>query len=98
LNKLYVEPAAIYVMDKGYVDFYRLVNLIHQKRAFFVTRAKDNMVFKVIGENQVDQQTSVISNQYIKLTGYKVSKEYPENQDDYLRRLFNGCSISISYQ
>lgn len=79
LNKLYIEPAAIYVMDKGYVDFYRLFNLIHQKRAYFVTRAKDNMVFKVVRENQVDQQTGVISDQYIKLTGYKVSKEYPEN-------------------
>lgn len=67
-----------YVMDKGYVDFYRLFNLIHQKRAFIVTRAKDNMVFKVVSENQVDQQTGVISDQYIKLTGYKVSKEYLE--------------------
>lgn len=45
LDELYIEPAAIYMMDKGYVDFFRLFNLIHQKRACFVTRARDNMTF-----------------------------------------------------
>lgn len=78
LEKLYIEPAAIYVMDKGYVEFFRLFNLIHQKRAFFVTRAKDNMVFNVVSVNQVDQQTGVVSDQYIELKGYKTSKDYPE--------------------
>src|SRR5690554_1987110 len=61
LDKLYVEPAAIYVMDKGYLDFFRLFNLVHQKRAYFVTRAKDNMAYKVLGVNEVDNQTGVIS-------------------------------------
>jgi hypothetical protein len=78
MEELYIEPAAIYVMDKGYVDFFRLFNLIHQKRAYFVTRAKDNMTFKVVSENQTDQQTGVVSDQYIKLTGYKSGKDYPE--------------------
>lgn len=78
LDKLYVEPAAIYVMDKGYLDFFRLFNLVHQKRAYFVTRAKDNMAYKVLGVNEVDNQTGVISDEYIKLKGYKSSKEYPE--------------------
>ena len=45
LDYLYIEPSAIYLMDKGYVDFYRLFHLIHEKNAFFVTRAKDNMRF-----------------------------------------------------
>ena len=36
------EAGAIYVMDRGYVDFGRLYGL-HQAGAFFVTRAKSNM-------------------------------------------------------
>jgi IS4 transposase len=79
MDELYIEPAAIYVMDKGYVDFFRLFNLIHQKRAFFVTRAKDNMVYEVVSSNKVDKHTGVISDEYVRLTGYKSSIEYPEN-------------------
>ena len=42
LDLLIAEPGAIYVMDRGYVDFGRLFTL-HQAGAFFVTRAKSNM-------------------------------------------------------
>lgn len=78
MDELYIEPAAIYVMDKGYVDFFRLLNLIHQKRAFFITRAKDNMVYEVVSSSEVDKQTGVTSDEYVRLTGYKSSREYPE--------------------
>ena len=42
LDLLLPEAGAIYVMDRGYVDFTRLYTL-HQAGAFFVTRAKVNM-------------------------------------------------------
>jgi Domain of unknown function (DUF4372)/Transposase DDE domain len=42
LDMLVPEPGAIYVMDRGYVDFARLHGL-HQAGAFFVTRAKSNL-------------------------------------------------------
>ena len=79
LDNLYVEPAAIYVMDKGYVDFFRLFHLIHQKRAFYVTRAKSNMKYIVEDTFPVDQQTGVISDESVRLTGYKTSRQYPES-------------------
>ena len=41
LDLLIPEPAAIYVMDRAYLDFERLCAL-HQAGAFFVTRAKSN--------------------------------------------------------
>ena len=44
LDMLVPEPGAIYVMDRGYIDFARL-HALHQAGAFFVTRAKSNMVF-----------------------------------------------------
>jgi hypothetical protein len=77
LDKLYIEPAAIYVMDKGYVDFFRLFNHIHKKRAFFVTRAKDNLKY-VEDTFPVDKQTGVMSDELVSLTGYKSFRQYPE--------------------
>ena len=39
LDVLAIEAGAIYVMDRGYLDFTRLYRM-HQAQAFFVTRAK----------------------------------------------------------
>jgi len=79
LDNLYIEPAAIYLMDRGYVDFNRLFKLIHEKHAFFVTRAKDNMLFEVISSIEVDKGSGVISDENIRLTGVRTSQWYPEN-------------------
>jgi hypothetical protein len=78
LDQLYIEPAAIYVIDLGYLDFFRLFNLIHKERAFFVSRAKDNMQHAVESSNSTDNQTGVVSDELIILTGYKSRKHYPE--------------------
>lgn len=78
LDELYIESVAIYLMDKGYVDFYRIFKLINKKNAYFVTRAKDNMLFEVVSAGSVDQSTGVIADEHIKLTGLRTSKWYPE--------------------
>ena len=78
LDELCIEMGAIYVMDKGYVDFFRLFNRIHKNGAFFVTRAKDNMQYEVVKSNPVDKNTGVIADEIIKLTTYKSVKSYPE--------------------
>jgi len=78
LDELYIESAAIYVADKAYVDFFRLFNRINGQKAFFVTVAKDNMQFDVIGSEPTDTQSGVISDEMIRLTGFKSSKHYPE--------------------
>jgi len=39
LDDLFIEAGAIYVMNRGYLDFERLY-MIHQSLAFFVTRDK----------------------------------------------------------
>jgi hypothetical protein len=41
LDKLPIEAGAIYIMDRGYLDYARLYKL-HQSAAYFVTRAKNN--------------------------------------------------------
>ncbi len=78
LDELYIEPAAIYVVDKAYVDFFRLFNKINGQKAFFVTVAKDNMQFEIVSSKPTDMQSGVISDEMIRLTGPKSSKHYPE--------------------
>lgn len=73
-----VEPGNYYLMDKGYVDFKQLFCHFHRQRAFFVTRAKDNMKHEVVGEHPVDKSTGVISDSTIRLTGLKTSRWYPD--------------------
>ena len=80
LDKLILEPNSIYVMDKGYVDFERLYKITDNK-AYFVTRAKDNMAYRRVYSSKVDKSTGLKFDQRIKLTVYKSKKEYPE----YLR-------------
>lgn len=78
LDIMPVEPGSYYIMDKGYIDFHRLYTLIHQCRAFYVTRAKDNIQYDVITSSPVDKTTGIISDQLVRLTGYKSSRSYPE--------------------
>ena len=64
---------AIYLLDEGYVDFFRLFNHIHKNGAFFVTRAKDNMLYEVVESRGSDPEAGIISDKIIKLTGVKQS-------------------------
>jgi hypothetical protein len=78
LDKMPVEPGSYYIMDKGYVDFHRLYTLIHQSKAFFVSRAKENIQYEAISCTEVDKTAGIISDQIVKLTGYISSRKYPE--------------------
>ncbi len=73
LDNFYIENEAIYLMEKGYIDFHRLFNLIHKKNAFFVTKAKENMLFETVSTIIVDQTSGVIADEKIKLTGVRTS-------------------------
>lgn len=83
LDHIVIESGAIYVMDKGYVDYFRFYSLIHQQRGFFVTRAKDNMAARRVYSRKVDKTTGLKYDQSVKLTGFYIKKDYP----DYLRRI-----------
>lgn len=77
LDLLPVEAGAIYVMDRGYVDFSRLFGL-HQAGAFFVTRAKSNLDARRISSAPVDRATGLICDQSVSLMGYQTSQNYPD--------------------
>jgi hypothetical protein len=82
LDMLLPEPGAIYVMDRGYVDFARL-HVLHQAGAFFVTRAKSNLDAHRIYSAPTDRTTGVICDQTIVLDGYLTGRDYP----GHLRRI-----------
>lgn len=77
LDALVYEQDGYYILDRGYVDFKRLY-IIHQQKAFFVTRAKDNTQLQRVHSSKVDKSTGVLCDQKVKLTGVKTRHYYPE--------------------
>jgi hypothetical protein len=82
LDRLPVEPTAIYVMDRGYLDFRRLYR-IHQSMGFFVIRAKSNSSFRRLYSHSIDKCSGLRSDQTVVLQGFYTKKDYPER----LRRI-----------
>ncbi len=82
LDFLPVEAGAFYIMDRGYLDFARLYTM-HQRGAFFVTRAKSNMNARRIYSANVDRATGIVCDQTISLQGFYIKTDYPE----HLRRV-----------
>lgn len=82
LDKLPIEAGAIYVMDRGYLDYARLYKL-HQSAAYFVTRAKSNARYDRCYYQKIDKTTGLKSDQVVALHGYYARKDYPER----LRRI-----------
>jgi Domain of unknown function (DUF4372)/Transposase DDE domain len=82
LDMLIPEPGAIYVMDRGYIDFARL-HTLHQTGAFFVTRAKSNLDAHRVYSAPTDRTSGVLADQTIALDGTRTSRDYPV----HLRRI-----------
>jgi hypothetical protein len=82
LDNLLIEPGAIYVMDRGYLDFARL-HKIQLSSAFFVTRTKKNFDFKRLYSHEVSKGIGIQCDQTIVLMGFYSKKDYPEK----LRRI-----------
>jgi len=82
LDILILEPGAIYVMDRGYVDFGRL-HTMHLAGAFFVTRAKSNTRLRRVYSAPVDRSTGLICDQTVALISATSHRVYPE----HLRRI-----------
>jgi hypothetical protein len=83
LDMLVPEAGAIYVMDRGYVDFARLCIGCIRPAPFFVTRAKSNLNAHRVYSAATDRTTGVIADQTITLDGHYTSQDYPE----HLRRV-----------
>jgi IS4 transposase len=77
LDRVLIEPAAFYVMDRGYIDFRRLRRFT-TAGAFFVTRAKRNLHCTVRDKRPVDRTIGLRSDHTIVVEGIKTATLYPE--------------------
>ena len=64
---------SIYCFDRGYNDFV-LYRRITEAKAFFVTRAKDNLDFTVIGQHTQTLKKNILSDELIQLNNPKYIK------------------------
>jgi hypothetical protein len=76
LDSLLFEAGAFYLMDRGYMDFSRLI-LIANAGAFFVTRAKSNLQFTRHYSKPVDRFTGLRSDHVGKPTLIKSRSAFP---------------------
>ena len=77
LDELLPEAGAIYIMDRGYLDFERLY-VLHQCASFFVVRAKSNTRLRRLYSMPVDKSTGLRCDQIVVPTGFYPRKNYPE--------------------
>jgi hypothetical protein len=69
-----IVPDSIYCFDRGYNDFV-LYRRITQGKAYFVTRAKDNLVYTVTGQHTETLKKGILSDEVISLNNKKYT--YP---------------------
>ena len=82
LDDLLIEAGAIYIMDRGYLDFARL-HRFTDDAAFFVTRTKRGIRFRRLVSQPVDFSTGLISDHIVGLATREARRDYP----DRLRRV-----------
>jgi len=78
LDQLLIDPGAIYIMDRGYMDFARLQRL-KQAGAFFVVRAKNNLRVARVYSHPVDRTTGLRSDHTVRFTGHDSRERYPQS-------------------
>ena len=77
LDTLVLDAGAIYLMDRGYVDFARLARFT-EEAAFFVTRTKTGIRFTRRSSRPVDFTTGVQSDHVVVLTTKESRGHYPQ--------------------
>lgn len=77
LDLLTPEPGSIYVLDRGYVGFERLLRL-DQAKATFVVRGKKNMKLRRLYSHPVDRSTGLICDQTVVFAIKATAKHYPQ--------------------
>jgi hypothetical protein len=77
-QKTNFEKGSVLVTDRIYAD-YRWFNKLNSDGASFVIRIKKNVRYKIIKQRNIDSShPQLISNQFIKLTGFTTAKRYPK--------------------
>jgi hypothetical protein len=76
MDKLTYKPGCFYVIDKAYVHYRRLYR-IELSKAFFVTRAKENMSYVIRQNKVVNTQKGIITDQLVQMRRWHTRRWYP---------------------
>lgn len=76
LDRLIPEIGAIYIMDRGYLDFQRLF-MLDQIPAFFIVRSKSNTRLRRLYSLPVDKYSGLRCDQIVVPTGFYRKMAYP---------------------
>ena len=73
-----ISPDSIYCVDKAYIDF-NWLNSINNQQAFFVTRMKTNLNFRITGQHsKANFKKGILADEIIELTGTATKNKYPQ--------------------
>ncbi len=70
-------PDSILLVDRAYIDYNWLYSLA-QNKLFFVVKAKSNMKYTVLGQQNIPKNKGIISDCQIRLTGLSSGENYPK--------------------
>ena len=76
LDEINFNAGCFYLVDKAYIDFERLYR-IETSKAFFVTRAKENMSYNVEKQNSINNNATVTKDELVKLKRWHTRRWYP---------------------
>jgi hypothetical protein len=77
MDEVAVEPGAFYVVDRGYLDFTRLIRW-HRAGAFFVVRNKCHVRLRVMASRPVDKGAGLRCDQTVRLCSRWSRTVYPQ--------------------
>jgi hypothetical protein len=72
-----LQDGEIAVFDKGYLDLEHMLQLT-QRGVFWVTRAKDNIAYKLIEQRACPAGSKILQDQVVELKYHTPKKTYPE--------------------
>lgn len=73
---LSIIPDSIYCFDRGFTD-YAWYRRITDEKAFFVTRAKETMDARFVGQHKNPRGSGIVFDEIIELNGTKARVDYP---------------------
>lgn len=76
MDKIPYQSGAYYIFDRAYNAF-KWLNLIHQTKAYFVVRAKTNLLYNIVSQ-KTELEKNIRLDAQIELTGTKPKKFYPQ--------------------
>ena len=77
LDYIDYEKGGFYIFDRGYIDYTRL-HKIHEEKAFFIVRAKNNLKFNRMYSLPYNKESNISSDQIGILPNYYSAFDYPD--------------------